>query len=200
MIQKLLILLAVSFLLIASHALTIPYFAYGSNVYPPTMEKFRNIECIDSTAAILPGYKLRFNLPGMPGLEPSWACVQKNRSEMVHGVLYTLTPQDFARVSISEGVPFGYQWEKVDVYPYVGDGMEAGQTSLLTPKKKPAQAYTLVSRNPFLPSRDIPPSRAYLDLLIKGAMEYKMDEAHIDKLKSTPVGFAIGGGYVDKLV
>ena len=181
------------------NALVIPYFAYGSNVYSTTMTAFRGIQCVDSTAAVLQGYKLRFNLPGMPAVEPSWACVDKDSTEIVHGVLYTLTPQDFAKVSISEGVPFGYQWEKVEVVPYQGDGKEAGQTALLSSKPNTVQAYTLVSQNPFLPNRDIPPSKGYLDLLIQGAMEYKMDQSQIRKLKATPVGFTFfGEGYVSK--
>lgn len=200
------IIIALLSCLSMAHALTIPYFAYGSNVYPSTMTALRRIECIDSTAAILPGYKLRFNIPGMPAVEPSWACVSKDTNSettsttTVHGVLYALTPQDFARVSISEGVPIGYQWKIVDVFPYQGDGREAGQNTLASPEKQAVQAYTLVSNNPFLPNRDIPPSQAYRDLLIKGAKAYKMDQSHIEKLVATPVGFTFGEGYVAKNV
>ena len=180
-----------------TQALTIPYFAYGSNVYPNTMTALRGIECVDSTAAVLSGYKLRFNLPGIPGVEPSWACVEENDQANVHGVLYKLTPQDFARVSLSEGVPLGYQWRMVDVCPYVGDEDQAGQTCLRE-QQPTTKAYTLVSNNPFLPRRDIAPSKAYRDLILKGALEFRMDRAYIEELEATPIGFTFGEGYVAK--
>jgi Gamma-glutamyl cyclotransferase, AIG2-like len=187
-------------LIIASlvKAWTIPYFAYGSNCYVETMTSLRRIRLVNSTAAVLPGYKLRFNIPGIPAVEPSWACVEKCSKDNVHGVLYTLTPQDFARISFSEGVPFGYQWTVVDVVPYQGDGDRAGEMALSS--SSVCQAYTLVSNNPLLPHRDIPPSKAYRDLLIRGAKDFQMDQEHIDKLESIPVGFTFGEGYVAKNV
>jgi len=184
-------------------ALTFKYFAYGSNCYPATMTALRNIECIDSSAGILGGCKLRFNIPGMPLVEPSWACVEASRDESncVHGVLYTLTPQDFARVSMSEGVPFGYQWRVVNVVPYQGDGIQAGETALreqrTTSGESVVKAYTLVSNNPLL-IRDIPPSKAYRDLLIRGAKAFQMDQSYIDKLEAIRPGFTIGEGFVAK--
>lgn len=197
---QLLALLIFSISYICAHALTIPYFAYGSNVYTNTMTAMRRIDFVDATAAILPGYKLRFNIPGMPVVEPSWACVEQGGSgeSCVHGVLYELTPQDFAKVSMGEGVPFGYQWEKVDVFAYEGDGAAAGQESLAARENSAKQAYTLVSNNPFLPKRDIPPSKAYRDLIIKGARDFQIDQAYIEELEAVPIGFTIGEGYVAK--
>jgi Gamma-glutamyl cyclotransferase, AIG2-like len=179
-------------------ALTIPYFSYGSNCYVGTMTSLRRIQFVNSTAAVLPGYKLRFNIPGIPALEPSWACVEKCTEDNVHGVLYTLTPQDFARLSFSEGVPFGYQWRVVDVVPYQGDGDTAGRIAMSSSSDCLSQAYTLVSNNPWLPRRDIPPSKAYRGLLIRGAKDFQMDRDYIDKLESIPVGFTFGDGYVAK--
>ena len=195
-----------------SSALTFNYFAYGSNVYAPTMTDLRNIQCVQSTAAILDGYKLRFNIPGIPAVEPSWACVEpsnksnnnNNNKDVVHGVMYTLTPQDFARISMSEGVPFGYQWKVVDVVPYQGDGNSAGRQALESAKSRSTavpssatKAYTLVTNNPFL-RRDIPPSKAYRDLLIKGAKDFQMDQDYIEQLEAVPVGFTFGEGFVAK--
>lgn len=187
-------------------ALTFNYFAYGSNLYAPTMTDMRNIQCVESTAAILDGYKLRFNIPGIPAVEPSWACVEavknkNNGDEVVHGVMYTLKPQDFARISMSEGVPFGYQWEVVDVVPYLGDGVSAGREALLdqssSEKTSTVKAYVLVTNNPFL-RRDIAPSKAYRNLLIRGARDFQMDQDYIEKLEAVPIGFTFGDGYVAK--
>ncbi|CAB9512986.1 gliotoxin biosynthesis protein GliK [Seminavis robusta] len=167
------------------------------------MTALRRINCVESTAAVLPGYKLRFNIPGIPVVEPSWACVEEcaKADDMVHGVLYTLTPQDFARVSLSEGVPWGYQWRVVDVVPYTGDGETAGQSAVAASDADSSsilQAYTLISNNPFLPRRDIPPSKGYRDLIIRGAREFQMDDEYIKKLLDTPVGFTVGEGFVAK--
>lgn len=208
-------LLAIAILLLSQQyyasALTFNYFAYGSNVYAPTMTDMRNIQCVSSTAAILDGYKLRFNIPGIPAVEPSWACVEasknnNNKNEVVHGVMYTLTPQDFARISMSEGVPFGYQWKVVDVVPYQGDGMTAGRQALMastdtattdSATTSVVKAYTLITNNPFL-RRDIPPSKAYRDLLIKGARDFYMDQEYVEQLEAVPIGFTIGEGFVAK--
>jgi Gamma-glutamyl cyclotransferase, AIG2-like len=216
----------------ADAAFQVRYFAYGSNCYPNTMKLLRRIDCLDSCAAILPGYKLRFNIPGIPAVEPSWACVEpvvatsnngnndrnnNNDSDMdcwVHGVLYTLTLQDFARVSMSEGVPLAYQWKLVDVIPYQGDGDCAGQKAFVeatmsddasssssTNNNKIKKAYTLVTNNPFLRLRDdIPPSRAYRDLLIRGAKSFQMDQSYIEKLEAIPIGLTLGEGFVAKNV
>jgi hypothetical protein len=172
------------------------------------MKSLRQIDYIDSSAAILPGYKLRFNIPGIPAVEPSWACVEQLvasnnavNTDLVHGVLYTLALQDFARVSMSEGVPLAYQWKLVDVVPYQGDGDCAGQEALMEANasftRAKVKAYTLVTNNPFL-RRDIPPSRAYRDLLIRGAKSFQMDKSHIEKLEAIPIGFTIGDGLVAK--
>jgi Gamma-glutamyl cyclotransferase, AIG2-like len=192
----------------AEAAFTVRYFAYGSNCYPGTMKSLRQIDYLNSCAAILPGYKLRFNIPGIPAVEPSWACVEQvngvsnndNNDDLVHGVLYTLTLQDFARVSMSEGVPLAYQWKLVDVVPYQGDGDCAGQKALMeasTASTSIVKAYTLVTNNPFLRS-DIPPSRAYRDLLIRGAKSFQMDQTYIEKLEAIPIGLTIGEGLVAK--
>ena len=55
---------------------TFNYFAYGSNMFSSTMIELRQLQPISSTAAVLPGYRLRFNVPGLPGIEPSWASVE----------------------------------------------------------------------------------------------------------------------------
>ena len=179
-------------------ALTIPYFAYGSNCYVGTMTALRRIHFVSSTAAVLPGYKLRFNIPGIPAVEPSWACVEECPDDNVHGVLYTLTPPDFARLSLSEGVPFGYQWRVVDVVPYIGDCDKAGRIAMSSSHGSRLQAYTLVSNNPFLQRGDIPTSKAYKDLIIRGAKDFHMDQEYIDKLEAVPVGFTFGEGIIAK--
>lgn len=160
---------------------TYNYFAYGSNMLSSTMVDLRQVHPIASTAAILPGYRLRFNVPGLPGIEPSWASVEEavpfpttnenniglNREEMmelVHGVMHTLTAVDFATICRTEGVPFSYALRKCRVIPYIGDGKDAGlcawEKHALSSKRKntmsnfewDVSAYTLLA-GPMVSSR-----------------------------------------------
>jgi hypothetical protein len=131
----------------ATTTTTYNYFAIGSNMVPSTMTSLRNLSPISATAAILPNYTLRFNIRGNPFIEPSAASVMKQpqpqqhttasttfndpcTNNSVHGVLYTLTEDDFARLGQSEGVPFAYVWERCYPIPYIGNNNDAGHMVL----------------------------------------------------------------------
>lgn len=161
---------------------TYRYFAFGSNMVPETMKNLRDITPLSSTAGVLRDYKLRFNVRGIPWVEPSAAAVERCVATRVHGVLYELTEDDFARVGSTEGVPFVYRWQLCEVYPYVGDGTDAGETALLTGTS--VSAYTLVAGSPT--KADIPPSKSYRDLLIDGAKLWKLDRDYVLHLENTP--------------
>eukprot|EP00960_Hanusia_phi_P054582 762708-Hanusia_phi.AAC.12 len=95
---------------------------------------------------------------------------------------------DWQKVARTEGVGFAYNLEEVVVHTYEGRKLQA-----VTLRTKPG-----LLRAPF--GRDIPPSKGYLDLLIKGfslisqmisflmvqtgAEFYNLKEEYIDKLKS----------------
>ncbi len=149
---------------------------------PETMQNLRDITPLSSTAGILRDYTLRFNVGGIPWVEPSAAAVERCAAARVHGVLYELTEDDFARVGRTEGVPFAYRWQICEVYPYVGDSTNAGETALQTGTS--VSAYTLVAGYPT--KVDIPPSKSYRDLLIEGAKLWKLDIDYILQLENTP--------------
>ena len=165
------------------YPLTYNYFGYGSNVVTSTMTDMRRITPLAITAAILPNHRLRFNLPGLPGFEPSAASVEPSPGDAVHGLCYTLTAEDFGKVGQSEGVPFGYKWQPVYVATYVGNDHDAGlQAALLCKDSTNIRlVYTLIATFPTL--NDIPPSKSYLGLIQQGASEWKMDRAYQDNLK-----------------
>lgn len=153
------------------------YFAYGSNVLPSTMESLRRLNPIKATAAILPDYQLRFDGDARSRLEPSAAFVTPCRGKEVHGVLYTLTVQDFATVGFTEGIPFAYRWQKCGVYPYIGNSKAAGkEASQQQASPSIIDAYTLVSPN--LSSEDVPPSSSYLGIIQEGAEYWELDEEY----------------------
>jgi hypothetical protein len=149
------------------------YFGYGSNVIPSTMKTLRQIEVREVTAAILPDYELKFASAAF--VRPVTVTNRaKNEIEndiegndddamtndrhdelpisgkVVHGLLYTLTEDEFAKVGQTEGVPFGYRWQSCNVYPYRGDGKQAGIDCLNDPDADTlsVQAYTLVEPTP----------------------------------------------------
>jgi hypothetical protein len=166
----------------SSLSTTYRYFAFGSNMVPETMTVLRDLSPLSSTAAILPDFKLRFSVAGMPLVEPSAAAAERCDGKRVHGVLYELTEEEFARVGITEGIPFGYRWQACQVYPYVGDGSTAGEEALLTASS--LSAYTLIAGSPM--STDAAPSKSYRDLLIEGARLWKLDSDCVQQLEDTP--------------
>ena len=163
------------------------YFGFGSNVLPSTMRALRNIEPINATAAVLPNYELRFDGPGGRMGEPSAAFVQKSVRQgssqtRVHGVLYALTDDDFAKVGRTEGVPFGYRWERCSVFEYVGNGVDAGANAIASGCS--VEAFTLVP--PKRIDTDIPPSSSYLDLIKQGARSFGFDKDYQQFLENCP--------------
>jgi hypothetical protein len=178
------------------------YFCYGSNVLPSTMENLRGIRPLEATAAMLPGYQLRF-LGGGGRLEPSAAFAvpttmtppsssddnnNDNNDDCIHGVMYTLSAEDFARVGSTEGVPFAYRWKRCKVYPYVGK--EEGQDGTVDLESKNElmgqDAVTLIPPESSISREDVPPSSSYLTIIKEGAAYWKLDASYQAKLERIP--------------
>lgn len=193
-----------------------------------TMTKLRNISPISSMAAILPNHTLRFNIPGIPYIEPSYASVEPSPSldevgvvnnndheeTNVHGVLYVLTPKDFATICQTEGVPFIYTLHRCCVVPYVGNGKTAGMDTLLqmTTNNNAAEsastemtivsAFTLrATSNKYKQvGYNIPPSQSYINVLLRGATEFQLDEKYYQKLKNVIVSKKIVGNGISEMM
>jgi len=187
-----------------------------------TMTKLRKINPISSTAAILPNHTLRFNIPGIPYIEPSYASVEPTSSSSqetnVHGVLYVLTPNDFATICQTEGVPFIYSLHRCLVVPYVGNGKTAGMDTLLqkttttnenaeptttaTRDKKIVSAFTLraTSNKNRQVGYNIPPSQSYINVLLRGAIEYQLDEKYYQELENINVSTKIFGNGISEMM
>lgn len=181
------------------------------------MTNLRGIHPLNATAAVLPGYELVF-LGSGGRLEPSTAFVvpssRKQRLEndngVVHGVMYTLTAEDFARVGWTEGVPFAYRWQRCPVYPYVGRAGEDVGSSVLAAAAaaaaaKPSEsstttlsceAFTLVSPKGGVIADNVPPSASYLDIIQRGARHWNLDASYQTKLAAIPTAknLLIAGG------
>ena len=206
---------------------TYNYFAFGSNMYTSTMINLRGIKPISSTAAVLPKHTLRFNIPGVRFIEPSSASVEPindmSGDDVVHGVLYKLSEEDFATICSTEGVPFAYSLHRCSVIPYQADGERAGHTAMQkvlgtdsddnTDTNNNSEqssdmntfgvsAFTLrAAREEWRQRKDIPPSQAYLNVLLRGAREFSLDEDYIQKLNSVKVGKTlVGNGLAEDLL
>lgn len=134
------------------------YFAYGSNLNSDVFEGRRGVTPLDVRVGVLEGYRLAFNMPGVPLLEPSFASVEPSEGDEVHGVVFTLDWPGWVKVCRSEGVPFGYNVEPVAVSLYSGEHIEA-----LTLRTAPSLR---VPRE-----RETNPSARYFGLIFHGAME-----------------------------
>jgi len=206
---------------------TFNYFAYGSNMASSTMTALRNLNPIAAKAAILPQHRLAFNIPGTTLVEPSWASVEPTIEKppdpatftpsVVHGVLYKLSEEDFLQTIRTEGVPFAYRLHRCRVIPYTGDGCKAGQLLLdsqmqVSMDKSDGEravdcagvpAFTLrAGRKKWRDSlTDIPPSQSYLNVLIRGAKEFKLDRDYLDWLEAYPAGKTfVGDGIAERML
>ncbi|KAG7337927.1 hypothetical protein IV203_022456 [Nitzschia inconspicua] len=166
------------------------------------MKALRQICVQDCVAAVLRDYDLKFYGSSASNrkqlVETSAAFVEpvssnpstssnSTTTSLVHGVLYTLSEEDFVKVGRTEGVPFAYRWQPCLVYPYLGDGESAGLHAIET--TDPVEAYTLVPPSSQQePSRQqVAPSASYLGLIQEGAELWKFDRAYRDQLAAVEV-------------
>mmetsp|Transcript_24989 Transcript_24989/g.75000 ORF Transcript_24989/g.75000 Transcript_24989/m.75000 type:complete len:198 (+) Transcript_24989:537-1130(+) len=85
----------------------VTYFAFGSNMHPAVLRGRRGIEPFSQTAAKAPGWRLGFSIRG-GGAEPSFASAELDARRTLYGICYELSPADWAKVQLTEGVPVGY--------------------------------------------------------------------------------------------
>jgi len=148
------------------------YFAFGSNMNPAVLQGIRQITPVEQNPGLVTGYRLRFNMMGTPGVEPSFASaeVSSDPKDELHGVLFKLSWADWIKVAVTEGVPIGYTAESVRVQLY--DGQELDAVTLTAGK---------FGRTPF--NVDIRPSPRYRELLIEGARYHNVAEEYCKKLE-----------------
>lgn len=170
------------------------YFAIGSNMLPDTMESLRRIDLSksNSSAALLYDYRLAFDISTG---KSAAASVRYEPGSVVHGVLYSLTPEDFSSLSLSEGVPLAYLWERCSVVPYTGDNDKAGEVALAQNDVEPVPAFVLTTRwgrksvyGKARVHKDLPSGRAYLNILKRGAAHWKLDRSYqisLTKVRTT---------------
>jgi len=156
------------------------YFGYGSNMNPDVILKRRKANPKEVSPGILNDWKLRFNIMGLPFVEPCFGNVVRSPGATVHGVLFLITMKEFKYIQSTEGgggeSKDGYQPVDVNIKKYDG--------TVVTAKTLSASASTLLSDKNVT---RVFPTQRYMNLLINGAIYYKLDINYIEELKLMPV-------------
>lgn len=168
------------------------YLAYGSNLDSGTFQGRRGIKPLSATVVTVPTLKLVFNLPGIAYFEPRVANVQPIHTESTSlltpplvGVVYEVTPTDYATIIATEGGGASYQDVIVDCFPVSG--------------AEPLKAHTLLAPQSKTRAGDAQASKRYLGLITSGAVqhdlpvEYRRFLEGLEPYRITSVGQRIGG-------
>ena len=163
----------IKFQTVTNSKLMVLYFAYGSNMSKEVLEGRRKIYPTHNINAVAAGYTLSFNVPGLPFYEPSFASILPKKNGKVHGVVYTITEKEFQRVIRTEGghgVKYlGYTVIDIPVMTYTGEKLIAK---------------TLYYNCSIFPNTiDYLPSKRYLNLIINGARQHKLNNSYINSLE-----------------
>lgn len=141
------------------------HFGYGSNLNINFMRKY----CPSTQffmKAILPNFFIEFPYYSK-NLKGGISSIIENPGEYVQGILYKIPKKEMEKLDIEESVPEGlYKRETFMVFGEDG-------------KWYKADLYRVVDT-----SQRFPPSIKYLEIMIDGAKEEKLDPAYIKKLES----------------
>ena len=143
---------------------TLFYFGYGSNMSTRYLIKRRKIVPVSSSAGLLKDYQLIMNMGGPNFLEPSFANIRNCRGLIVEGVVHEIDQKDLQKIVNTEGADY----ELVKLFIYV--------------RGRKKTAYTLIYKTN--ETKDIPPSKRYLKILISAAKENNLSQKYIDSLES----------------
>lgn len=145
------------------------YFAYGSNMNLGQMRE-RRVSYENSRRALLRDYKLGFTKTSKR-YNAGVADIVESRDDVVEGVLYEVTEEGMATLDKFEGVNQN-TYKRMKVMVQLEDG-----------EKLEAITYKVVSaEEPF-----IPPSKEYMNKIIKGAEIHKLSSNYIQRLKAIPL-------------
>jgi len=128
--------------------------------------KRRKIIPLKSQAALLQDYELIMNMGGPNFLEPSFANIRPYKGSAVEGVIHKIDEQDLQKIVNTEGED--YQLVKLSIY--IGG------------KRKTAYTLIYITEE----TKDIPPSKRYLKILISAAKENNLSTAYIENLEKRP--------------
>jgi len=141
------------------------YYAYGSNLstqyirdYCPSAQYVQRAQ--------LPNYQIEFRRFSTD-LQGGISTIMEAPGELVHGVIYEISEAEILELDILEDVPLGlYKREAFLVLDEAGSWQKAALYRIVTP------------------SGPYEPSARYVEMMIEGASEHRLDPHYIDWLRS----------------
>ena len=151
------------------------YFAYGSNMDKEDLDKWceekghPKIKFLSVLPAKLKGYKLTFNYFST-SRNGGAANIMKSEGDCVYGLLIELTEDDLKTIRIKEGCPNNYKEIEVSVEEFDGTVVQGVKT------------YKVVKEHEKIKHQ--PPTKYYMQLIIRNARRYNFPDNYIDFLES----------------
>lgn len=147
----------------------------------PSILKLKQVHVHSARRGILRDVQLLFDLANESLVEPSYANLKRHppgSGHAVHGVVYELEHRDMTTMDRMEGSGLSYVREEFEVELYEAEQPPATLT---------ACAYICHADNlSGAVLRDTPPSRRYLDVLIRGARHQRLDPDYVRSLEARP--------------
>lgn len=152
------------------------YFGFGSNMSTLSL-RAKGVEPQSSQRAVLPGWRLRFNVQHFFRHEGGVGNIEHtgNPEDRVLGVLHDCPDEALAMLDDAEAYGHGYDRIKVEVTPFSAPS---------GPYEK-VPALTYVGMPQFIDERRLP-SRRYLNIVLDGAKEAGLDHDYIRALAEHP--------------
>lgn len=181
------------------------YFGIGSNLSRKKLESRSicgsKIRILSMEAAVVPGYRLAFNMRALPPLEPGMGSLEPVTEDSsdssgalypycrneCHGALIQLDSEEYEKIMRSEGISHQTN-NKTDVDPNLIGYEEIVVTAQPYGKNRPpVQAVALRARPHFRLKRDPCPSKRYMQMLRDGSKELGIDPVYQQWLNDHPV-------------
>jgi hypothetical protein len=147
---------------------TVWRFGYGSNLGRDTLEKKKNLTLYDYRPGCILGYRLAFEQPGPPFVDPSFASCREAPEQTLYGVAFRITKEQAAGLDQQEA---GYDVKGCKFVDIQGE--EILNVGLYVPQRSVDRA---------LPQ----PSLRYLRLMRSGARQAGLSADYIKVLDDTP--------------
>lgn len=161
------------------HDRPVYYFGVGSNMLKSKVVNRgingTKIGILSMVPAQAMGYRLAFNLRGIPPIEPAMAGIEQCSDDSCHGALIKMKAKEYEKLWASEGGTVsnpGYNEIIIDCVPYGS--------------KKTIKAVCLTAASHAKLSKDYPISTRYMGILLEGARELGLETSYIDRLSVYP--------------
>lgn len=153
------------------------YFGFGSNMSRLSL-RAKGVEPLASHRAELPGWRLRFNVQHFFRHEGGVGNIERtgNPEDRVLGVLHECPDEALEPLDAAEA--YGYGYDRIEVNVESPDH-PAG-------RRRTVPALTYIGMPQFIDHQRLP-SRRYLNIVLAGAHEAKLDQDYIRALAKHPV-------------